>query len=124
MENKKTYKDWQFKPGEGGRPKGSLNKLTTEKKQRLEHVLELIEDYLDDDIKGLKRKDRVALWIQLQEYIRPKLQRVNVDIGPAEDKLTKITFEVIHTTILPESNIKTLPIGIEDSGIRSIPEKL
>ena len=124
MENKKTYKDWQFKPGEGGRPKGVPNKLTTEKKQRLERILEIIEENLEDDIKGLKRKDRVDLWIQLQEYVRPKLQRVNVDIGPAEDKLTKITFEVIHTTVLPGANIKTLPIGDECSGIRSIPEKL
>jgi hypothetical protein len=60
----------------------------------------------------------------LQEYVRPKLQRMNIDIIPPDDKLTRITFEVIHTTILPESNIKALPIGIEDTGIRSIPEKL
>jgi hypothetical protein len=116
--------DHRFKPGNVGRPKGTPNKLTTEKKQRLERILEIIEENLEDDIKGLKRKDRVDLWIQLQEYVRPKLQRVNVDIGPAEDKLTKITFEVIHTTVLPGANIKTLPIGDECSGIRSIPEKL
>jgi hypothetical protein len=117
--------DWKFRPGEGGRPKGSPNKLTTEKKQRLDRIIAIIEEHLEEKIALLKPKEQVDLWLQLQEYVRPKLQRVNVDIGPAEDKLTKITFEVIHTTkILPESNIKTLPIGIEDSGIRSIPEKL
>ena len=118
-------KPWQFQPGNnGGRRKGVQNKITLEKKQRLDRISEIIEEHLEEKIASLKPKEQVDLWIQLQEYIRPKLQRVNVDIGPAEDKLTKITFEVIHTTILPESNIKTLPIGIEDSGIRSIPEKL
>ena len=117
--------DWKFRPGEGGRPKGTPNKLTTEKKQRLEWIVEELEETLEKDIATMKPKDRVELWLSLQEYIRPKLQRMNVDITPVEDKLTKITFEVIHTTkILPESNITTLPIGIEDTGIRSIPEKL
>ena len=116
--------DHRFKPGNLGRPKGIPNKLTLEKKQRLDMIIEIIEEHLEEKIASLKPKEQIDLWIQLQEYVRPKLQRVNVDIGPAEDKLTKITFEVIHTTILPESHIKSLPIGIEDSGIRSIPEKL
>ena len=117
--------DHRFKPGNKGRPKGIPNKLTTEKRQRLDRIIEIIEEHLEEKIASLKPKEQVDLWLQLQEYVRPKLQRVNVDIGPAEDKLTKITFEVIHTTrVLPETNIKTLPIGIEDSGIRSIPEKL
>jgi len=108
-----------------GRPKGSPNKLTTEKKQRLEWIVEELEETLEEDIATMKPKERVELWLSLQEYIRPKLQRMNVDITPVEDKLTKITFEVIHTTrVLPEINSKTLPIGIEDTGIGSIPEKL
>jgi hypothetical protein len=114
----------RFKPGEGGRPKGSPNRVSTEHKQRVEWVLELLEENLEQNILKLKPKDQVDLWMNLQEYIRPKLQRMNVDINPVEDKLTRITFEVIHSTILPESNIKALPIGIEDTGIRSIPEKL
>jgi len=116
--------DWRYKPGEGGRPKGVLNKLTTEKKQRLEWIVSQLEETLERDIATLKPKDRVDLWMGLQEYVRPKLQRMNIDIIPPDDKLTRITFEVIHTTILPESNIKALPIGDECQSIRSIPEKL
>jgi hypothetical protein len=95
-------KDWQFKPGEGGRPKGVMNKVTADQKKRAEWVLELLDDTLEESISMLKPKEKVDLWLSLQEFIRPKLQRMNVDLTPPEDKLTKVTFEVIHTTIGPE----------------------
>jgi len=114
----------QFKPGEGGRPKGSTNKVTREYKERVEWVLELLDETLEDSIRKLKPKDQVDLWMNLQEYIRPKLQRMNVDLGPVEDKLTKITFEVIQTTLLADGTVKTLPLGKDHQGIDRIPEKL
>ena len=58
-------------------------------------MLELLDETLEDSIRKLKPKDQVDLWMNLQEYIRPKLQRMNLDITPPEDKVTKITFEVI-----------------------------
>ena len=116
--------DWKFRPGEGGRPKGTPNKLTTEKKQRLEWIVEELEETLEEDIATMKPKERVELWLSLQEYIRPKLQRMNVDIGPAEDKLTKITFEVIQSGILADGTVKSLPLGKDHQGIDRIPEKL
>ncbi len=116
--------DWRFRPGEGGRHKGIPNKLTSEKKQRLERIVEILEEHLEDTIKKLKPKEQVDLWMGLQEYVRPKLQRMNIDVNQPDEKLTKITFEIVHTTVLPEKTIKTLPIGDESQGIRSIPEKL
>ena len=62
--------------------------------------------------------------MNLQEFVRPKLQRMNVDLGPAEDKLTKITFEVIQTALLADGTLKTLPLGEDRKGIDRIPEKL
>jgi len=116
---------WQFQPGGGkGRPKGTPNKLTTEKKQRLEWIVEELEETLEKDIATMKPKDRVELWLSLQEYIRPKLQRMNVDISPAEDRITKIIFEVVPSAMIPEANLNNLPIGEDNQGIRSIPEKL
>ena len=91
----KTYKPQLFKPGQGGRPKGAANKITRENKERVEWVLELLDETLEDSIRKLKPKDQVDLWMNLQEYIRPKLQRMNLDIAPPEDKVTKITFEVV-----------------------------
>ena len=120
----KTSTRHKFKPGEGGRPKGSPNKITLEQKERIEWVLELLDETLEDSIRKLKPKDQVDLWINLQEYIRPKLQRMNVDLGPAEDKLTKITFEVIQSGILADGTVKSLPLGKDHQGIDRIPEKL
>lgn len=94
-----TTKDWQFKPGNTGRPKGSKNKLTREIKERVEWVLELLDDQLEEDILKLKAGDRVRLWVDLQEFVRPKLQRMNLDLTPVDDAVQKITFEVIRSGI-------------------------
>ena len=85
----------QFAKGHGGKPKGALNKTTIANKERIEFVLSLLDDTLEEDILNLKAKERVELWSTLQEFIRPKLQRMNLDITPPEDKVTKITFEVV-----------------------------
>ena len=120
----KTITRHKFKPGEGGRPKGSPNKITSEQKERIEWVLELLDETLEDSIRKLKPKDQVDLWMNLQEYIRPKLQRMNVDLGPVEDKLTKITFEVIQSGILTDATVKPLSLGENHQGIDRIQEKL
>ncbi len=92
----------QFAKGHGGKPKGALNKITLEQKARVEWVLELLDETLEESIAMLKPKEKVDLWLSLQEFIRPKLQRMNVDLNPAENKFTKITFEVINSAMLPE----------------------
>ena len=120
METKTNIRH-KFKPGEGGRPKGSPNRITTEQKERVEWVLELLDETLEDSIRKLKPKEQVDLWMNLQEYIRPKLQRMNVDLSQTEDKLTKIIFEVIQTTVLADGTIKTLPLGEDHQSIARIP---
>ena len=85
----------QYAKGHQGKPKGARNKITSEQKERVEKVLSLLDETLEDSIRKLKPKDQVDLWMNLQEFIRPKLQRMNLDIAPQEDKLTKITFEVV-----------------------------
>lgn len=95
METEKRNNKGQFKPGNTGKPKGAMNKTTAANKERIEFVLSLLDDTLEEDILKLKPKERVELWSTLQEFIRPKLQRMNLDITPPEDKVTKITFEVV-----------------------------
>jgi hypothetical protein len=63
----KTTKDTKFKPGNPGRPKGAKNKVTKEVKERIEWVLNLLDDTLEDDLEALKSAERVRLWIDLQE---------------------------------------------------------
>lgn len=114
----------QFAKGHGGKPKGALNKITLEQKERVEWVLELLDETLEESIAMLKPKEKVDLWLSLQEFIRPKLQRMNLDITPPEDKLTKITFEVIQGAQLPDGSVKPLSLGENHQGIDRIPEKL
>jgi hypothetical protein len=85
----------QYAKGHQGKPKGARNKITSEQKERVEKVLSLLDETLEEDIEKMRSKERVELWASLQEFIRPKLQRMNVDIAPQEDKITKITFKVI-----------------------------
>ena len=86
----------QFGKGNPGKPKGAVNKTTAEEKQRIEWVLTLLDKSLEENLSKLKPKEQVELWLNLQEFVRPKLQRMNLDLGPADDKISKITFEVVR----------------------------
>jgi len=95
MNNQGRNTKGQFGPGNPGKPKGAKNKVTAEQKERIEKVLAIIEETLEEDLLKMKPKERVDLWAALQEYIRPKLQRTQVEVEGGEDKITKMTFEVI-----------------------------
>jgi len=92
-----------FKAGHPGlKKKGTLNKVTVETKERIERVLEILDESLESDLLALSPKDKVQLWMDLQEFIRPKLQRTQTDITSKGNEITKITFEVLHG-IQPEN---------------------
>jgi hypothetical protein len=61
-------------------------------------VLELLDETVEEDLKKMKPPDRIRLWADLQEYIRPKLQRVNLDVGSEDKVITKITFELVDSS--------------------------
>ena len=103
-------KDTKFKPGQGGRPKGAFNKITREVKERVEWVLEVLDDSVEDDINKMTPTERVKLWADLQEYVRPKLQRVNLDLGTEDKEIRKITFVVVG-----ESEYESARIDQEDN---------
>ena len=94
MDTDRTKKG-TFLPGNKGKPKGAVNKITREQKERVEWVLEILDENVEEDLKKMRPSDRVRLWADLQEYIRPKLQRTNVEIGNKEDNTVKFTFEVV-----------------------------
>ena len=87
----------QFGKGNAGKPKGVQNKLTREYKERIEWVLELLDETLEESLSEMKPKEKVELWLNLQEYVRPKLQRINLDLSPTDDTISKITFEVVRS---------------------------
>ena len=94
METKNT-KPQIFKPGQGGRPKGATNKTTREIKERVEWMLELADERIEESIAKLRPKELIDLAVSLQEYVRPKLQRMNLDMTSKDEEITKITFEVV-----------------------------
>ena len=102
-----------FKPGQGGRPKGAVNKITREMKERIEWVLELLDQSLEENIGKLKPKEMVELWVDLQEYVRPKLQRVNLEVDPGDKKINKIIFEIVQSgaSTNPESEVNSSSDG-------------
>lgn len=67
------------RPKTGGRKKGTLNKVTTEQKDRAEKILQLIESqFLEQDIAKLSPASRTSLYRDILEYRQPKLARVEM----------------------------------------------
>jgi hypothetical protein len=85
-----------FQKGHPGLKKpGTPNKVTVETKQRIERVLEILDESLETDLQALSPKEKVQLWMDLQEFIRPKLQRTQTDLTSKGETINKITFEVL-----------------------------
>lgn len=68
-----------FKKGQSGnpigRPKGSLNKVTLELRERIKLLLDDNFELFLKDFKALDAKNRINTYIKLLEYCIPKLQR-------------------------------------------------
>ena len=97
MENNRTDKG-TFLPGNAGKPKGALNKLKQERKEKIEMVLEVADELVEEALRKLKPKELLDIWVGLQEYVCPKLQRMTLDTEPEDTKITKITFELVDSS--------------------------
>jgi hypothetical protein len=78
----------------GGKKKGVVNKKTQEAAMRVEYVLSLLEETIEDDIKLIEPKERVKMWDNLQEYIRPKMQRTEITGKDGEKLITEINVNI------------------------------
>ncbi len=107
MEDNRTEKG-KFSAGNKGKPKGAKNKITRAQKEWVEWVLELADDRVEESIAKLKPKELIDMCVTLQEFVRPKLQRVNLDVGTEDKEITRITFEVVSAGgAVDEPNVKT-----------------
>ena len=85
-----------------GREKGSTNKATAAVKERVEAVLAELDTTILTDVGWLNATERIALWLKLQEYVRPKLQRVAVASEPESGAAPGVVkIEVVGTVRPP-----------------------
>lgn len=83
-----------FQPGNNlskGRPKGAINKTTAETKSFLARIANKLGEHIEEDLEMMEPKDRVKIWLELQEYLIPKLSRTEItgeDGGMIEIKQT------------------------------------
>lgn len=90
-----TYNDGKFKKGHPGYKKiGSLNNVTRKMRERVEKVLAILEETLEDDLETLSPKEKVQLWVSLQQFVRPKFKRIQMDTTTKGKEINKITFVV------------------------------
>jgi hypothetical protein len=76
-----------------GKPKGSVNKATTELRQWITAFINENKDQLQDDWKQLDPKDRIILFERLLKYSLPTLQATSLDFDferLSEDQLDAI----------------------------------
>ena len=87
----------QLQRGHGGlKQKGTLNKKTREFREKIDMVLNILDDRIEQNIETLTPKEQVQMWMDLQEFIRPKLQRTQTDLTSKDKEITKISIEVIN----------------------------
>ena len=88
-----------FKVGHPGyKRKGTLNKKTREIREKIDLVLSYLDDRIEQNLDSLSPKEQVQMWMDLQEYIRPKLQRSQTDLTTKGHEITKITFELVDAS--------------------------
>jgi hypothetical protein len=86
----------KFQKGNPGRPKGSLNKKTSENRARVQKVIShLYNDYLMEDLQQIGPSERVRTLIALMEYSLPKLQRVAHEGKEGDDLFKDLVINVI-----------------------------
>ena len=64
----------QFQKGEGGRPKGTPNKITTELREWISQFINENKDQIQKDFLSLDAKDRIQMFEKLLKYALPSLQ--------------------------------------------------
>jgi len=69
----------QFQKGEGGRPKGTPNKITTELREWICNFIDSNKDQLQNDWEALEPKDRIVMFEKLLKYALPTLQAVQLE---------------------------------------------
>jgi hypothetical protein len=118
-----------FKPGEGGRPKGTKNKSTREIREAISKVVSGKADKLDewlDEIaaEGVYGKARaIELIIKLSEFVLPKLSKQEISgqiehkpiiVGKPKDLELPTPSDYIDATVIAEHDTNNLSTEVDE----------
>jgi hypothetical protein len=87
----------KFKQGEGGRPKGSPNRVTGELREWISHFISDNKDIIQQDFNTLEPKDRIIMFEKLLKYALPTLQSASLSTDferMSDEQLDKIINEL------------------------------
>lgn len=81
----------------GGRAKGTPNKVTSELRRWIAKLVKSNRRQMEQDLAALEPKDRVAMLEKLMQYVIPKRQNINADLGDLTDEqLSNIALQVLN----------------------------
>ena len=84
-----------------GKPKGTVNKTTTDLRQWINNFIEGQREQIQSDWKKLEPKDRIILFEKLLKYSLPTLQATSLTTDfekLTDDQLDLIISELKHTS--------------------------
>ena len=91
-----------FAKGEGGRPKGAVNKGTEKIRQTIAKLTDQKFHHLETAFESLREENPakyLELYLKLLEYTTPKLRSVDTKVDVAEGAIEKITVEIKQKAI-------------------------
>jgi hypothetical protein len=76
-----------------GRPKGSVNKITLDNRERITNFLDENYNQFQEDLNSLPPKDRVRFYLELYKLVTPKMR--SLELNDMREEPTKIEVEII-----------------------------
>lgn len=93
----KKANDTSIKKGEvknpKGRPKGAVNKVTARTKATIEMVMDSLAETIIDDLSQVNSSRRLQVYIDLMNYIKPKLSATKNETDVKQDVNIKISWD-------------------------------